>query len=476
NATEKAKALIDPLSQDELNQQDASGQTALHKAAASGNKDIVDALLDAGADKTLQDNNGKTAGDLAEEAGHKDLKDLLGGKKATLADLIGAIEVNATEKAKALIDQLSQDELNQQDASGQTALHKAAAEGNKEIVEALIQGGAEVDVKDSKGKTPADLAKENGYKEVVDFIGSEVLGVGLGWDGRFPKNDFYYFDPSKGAWTKLTYFPGEKRQHAVALAVGGKVYVGLGSGDRNKNYNDFYCYDPSTNNWTELTNFPGGARSKAVACAVGGKVYVGLGFGEGGFKNDFYCYDPSTGRWTELTNFPGKGRSEAVACAVGGKVYVGLGREGGSRRKDFYCYDPSTGLWTELTNFPEVGRTDAVAFAAGAKFYVGLGWDDEQGARGDFYCYDPSTGTWEQLAFTANTFPGVGRYSAVACAVGGKVYVGLGSGGGRSGNYNNFYYFDPSTGLWTELEDFPEGRIGTVAFSLRLPREGIRTK
>ena len=48
--------------------------------------------------------------------------------------------------------------LMQEDEYGWTALHWAALNGHKEVVQLLISNGADVNAKNSDGKTPADLA------------------------------------------------------------------------------------------------------------------------------------------------------------------------------------------------------------------------------------------------------------------------------------------------------------------------------
>jgi len=49
-------------------------------------------------------------------------------------------------------------------------LFLAAYNGNKEIVEILISGGADVNVKNNDGKTPLTIAGEEGYTEIVNLL------------------------------------------------------------------------------------------------------------------------------------------------------------------------------------------------------------------------------------------------------------------------------------------------------------------
>ena len=53
--------------------------------------------------------------------------------------------------------------------AGFTALHEAAKEGHKVIVELLIANGGDVNAKNRSGKTPLHNAAEYGHKEVAEL-------------------------------------------------------------------------------------------------------------------------------------------------------------------------------------------------------------------------------------------------------------------------------------------------------------------
>ena len=59
--------------------------------------------------------------------------------------------------------------VNSPDPSGiyATPLHAAAATGNMELVDLLVDVGARVDVKDTTGRFPQDVASEKGHKDVA---------------------------------------------------------------------------------------------------------------------------------------------------------------------------------------------------------------------------------------------------------------------------------------------------------------------
>lgn len=65
------------------------------------------------------------------------------------------------------------------DGSGQTALHIAAAAGLDSIIELLLENGAHIDVIDAAGDTPLHLAAKNGKLDAVKSLLSRPQGVSI---------------------------------------------------------------------------------------------------------------------------------------------------------------------------------------------------------------------------------------------------------------------------------------------------------
>jgi len=69
----------------------------------------------------------------------------------------------------------------------------------------------------------------------------------LGYDGFRVVKDFWQYDPSTDAWTKLNDYTGPDKQLPVSFVVNNKGYVGLGANANFTAYqNDFWQYDPTS--------------------------------------------------------------------------------------------------------------------------------------------------------------------------------------------------------------------------------------
>ncbi|RYP43640.1 hypothetical protein DL768_009815 [Monosporascus sp. mg162] len=118
-------------------------QTQLSWAAENGHKEIVQLLLDKGAETDAKDNGDQTPLWWAAEKGHKEIVQLL-------------LDKGAKTDAK--------------DNNGLTPLWWAAEKGHKEIVQLLLDEGAKTDTKDYNGRTPLREAAFNGHKETVQLL------------------------------------------------------------------------------------------------------------------------------------------------------------------------------------------------------------------------------------------------------------------------------------------------------------------
>ncbi|KAJ4826597.1 RAC-alpha serine/threonine-protein kinase [Turnera subulata] len=152
------------------NECDSSGRTALHIAAANGKEHCVVLLLEYGADPNCRDSEGNVPLWEALLEDHKSVIKLLSDNGATLTSgdvgqfAFIAVERNDLELLKRIVKYGGN--VTQATSSGTTALHKAICEGNTEIVEYLLNQGADIDEPDAHGWTPRALADHQGHEEL----------------------------------------------------------------------------------------------------------------------------------------------------------------------------------------------------------------------------------------------------------------------------------------------------------------------
>ena len=116
--------------------------------------EIVTMLLQAGADHNLQS---------------IDYPDVAGGSSNVgFTALMWAIFNKHNEMAKLLIE-AENAQLNLQTKDGETALILASQGGNKEVVQFLIDAGADLSIT-NKDKTASQWAAEEGHEEIVQLL------------------------------------------------------------------------------------------------------------------------------------------------------------------------------------------------------------------------------------------------------------------------------------------------------------------
>ncbi|XP_073333134.1 KN motif and ankyrin repeat domain-containing protein 3 [Pagrus major] len=132
-----------------VNMTDGNGNTALHYSVSHSNFGVVGLLLDTGVCSVDKQNKaGYTAIMLAALSTVKEEDDM-----AVVKKLFGQGNVNA--KASQ---------------AGQTALMLAVSHGRQEMVRALLECGADVNVQDDEGSTALMCASEHGRAEIVKLL------------------------------------------------------------------------------------------------------------------------------------------------------------------------------------------------------------------------------------------------------------------------------------------------------------------
>eukprot|EP01100_Stratorugosa_tubuloviscum_P007291 TRINITY_DN304_c0_g3_i3.p1 TRINITY_DN304_c0_g3~~TRINITY_DN304_c0_g3_i3.p1 ORF type:complete len:1454 (+),score=867.69 TRINITY_DN304_c0_g3_i3:46-4407(+) len=157
-----------------LNQKDHEGCVCLHKAAFNGDTEIVQMLLDSGADFTLQDKEGGTPLHKAAYKGNTAALKLLLDRGAPLdkrdvrqcTPLFNAAYNGHVRCVELFLERRNAIEIQQMidlpDSQDRTPLHASACFGHWECTSLLVKSKANLNVRDKDGLTPLHLAAFNG--------------------------------------------------------------------------------------------------------------------------------------------------------------------------------------------------------------------------------------------------------------------------------------------------------------------------
>ncbi|KAH6774261.1 K+ transporter 1 [Perilla frutescens var. frutescens] len=155
----------------EPNELDRNGRNALHLAAANGSLECVLLLLDHGADPNKRDSEGNVPLWDAMQGGHESVIKVLVDNRATLASGdVGQFACFASEQNNiALLKEIIKfgGDVTSLSSSGTTALHTAVSEDKLEVVNFLIEQGADIDKPDAHGWTARALANHKGNQEIM---------------------------------------------------------------------------------------------------------------------------------------------------------------------------------------------------------------------------------------------------------------------------------------------------------------------
>jgi CRP-like cAMP-binding protein len=158
------------------NSSDYDMRTALMVAAFKGNTETVKKILEYQANPNLTDMHGTTALYEAARNGHESTVDVLlehgaelcmseGQAASTLCQIVfdgDILKLRRLMKAKI--------QVNAGDYDGRTAAHIAAAEGNVAALKALVEFGADLELKDRWNNSIRDEAKRANAGHVLEFL------------------------------------------------------------------------------------------------------------------------------------------------------------------------------------------------------------------------------------------------------------------------------------------------------------------
>ncbi len=159
-----------------INAIDKNGWTPLRHASGNSNVELMKMLIDGGADiNPMKGRNAWSPLSWAAEIGDYDLVKLLIAKGAGVngigefgTSLNGAARNGHFTVAEFLISKGA--EANIKGRFGRMPLHNAAIQGHLDIAKLLIANGVNVNAKDDEGKTAADYARKYKHKEIAELL------------------------------------------------------------------------------------------------------------------------------------------------------------------------------------------------------------------------------------------------------------------------------------------------------------------
>ncbi|KOO25544.1 ankyrin repeat protein, partial [Chrysochromulina tobinii] len=157
-------------------------ESSLHKAARDGNRHEIEALINEGLNVNETGAQGRTALHRALGGGFTECAQLLieEGADPNIVDALkrtslhwaamGPAPHNVECCALVFAHGDGSGMLAKTTKSGSTPLHSAAGTNKPEVVRFLVGKGADQAAKDEDNMTAYDLAKANGYTEVMGFL------------------------------------------------------------------------------------------------------------------------------------------------------------------------------------------------------------------------------------------------------------------------------------------------------------------
>jgi len=176
----------------DIEAKDEKEQTPLHRAAAAGRIDMVKFLVELGANIEAKEEWKCTPLALAIENDHRDVVEVLFAHGADIHKevfwqtlLYRAVEFGCKNVAIFLLEREDFD-LEEKNSIGRTLLHIAAVSGYEDIIELLLENGADIEATDINNNKSLYFAILNGHRNATEALleGGANIEARIGMMGR----------------------------------------------------------------------------------------------------------------------------------------------------------------------------------------------------------------------------------------------------------------------------------------------------
>jgi len=191
----------------DVNAADKSGWTPIMLAAWRPYKDVVDVLLDAGAELPVDARVSEQLLAGAADAGLERLYDKMIERGASVDTAGTLLHSAAGGGSLRIVESLVGRgfDVNKKDKFEWVPLHIAAEQGRKEIISFLLAHGAEIDARNKLGQTPYNIAQDRDDRELMIFL--ESAGADSA-PPAFPKIKGKYLGRPRPGLTPEEFAPG----------------------------------------------------------------------------------------------------------------------------------------------------------------------------------------------------------------------------------------------------------------------------
>jgi N-acetylneuraminic acid mutarotase len=211
-----------------------------------------------------------------------------------------------------------------------------------------------------------------------------VLGFFIGGDQTTASAQSYSFDGT--SWVEVEPMPSDTQRAAACVAtLGDAIYV-FGGRHESMSVATASVYDAIDDAWTPLPDMPT-EREHCVAGAIGGKIYIAGGRKDtiDGVDATTLEFDPGNPGYVQKAPITTP-RGGIAGAVLGGKLFV-FGGEGNDDDPsgvfpDIESYDPATDTWEAYAPM-EVPRHGMGAAEVGGRIYLPAGADRQGGGAVD---------------------------------------------------------------------------------------------